>query len=212
MAAELQRVEIPGLADAVKREQRVRREAWVHVRHEIAGIPVRSLTLRDMEVLEELKNGFFCPWRFDSDEEYLSHCAQLVWWLSDCPKPERYRSTWRDLFTAKPRRELIEKLAAKPRELARDVAAFMRDQFMDAPKGAADSMGVAAAAGPAYIFDTLAAGGYSFKEDEILDMPLPRLWQLVRLVQRRVFGLPLTNPSDKLAADYLASMSNGGNN
>lgn len=212
MSADLQRVEIPGFADAVKREQRVRRQAWVHVRHEIAGVPVRSLTLRDMEILEEMQSGFFCPWRFDSDSEYLGHCAQLVWWLSDCPKPDRYRTTWRGLFAAKPRRELIAQLATKPAELARDTAAFMRDQFMDAPKGSAESFGTAAAAGPAYIFDTLAAGGYAFTADEILDMPLPRLWQLLRLVQRRVFGTALTNPSDKLATDYLASLAKGGNN
>jgi hypothetical protein len=212
MAVELQRVEIPGYADAVKREQRVRREAWVHVRHELAGVPVRSLTLRDMELLEEMRNGFFAPWRFDSDEEYLSHCAQLVWWLSDCPKPDRYRSTWRDLFTAKPRKELIAQLATRPAQLARDVAQFMRDQFMDAPKGQSGIASAATAAGPAYIFDTLAAGGYHFSADEILDMPLPRLWQLVRLVQRRVFGVPLTNPSDNIATAHLAATATGGPN
>lgn len=200
-------VEIPGFAEAVKREQAVRRQAWAGVRLSICGVKVRDLTLRDLETLEELQNGFFCPWRFDTDLEYLAHCAQLVWYLSDAPKPTSESVGWESVKAMRYRRRLNERLAGDPARLARETRDFLHRQFMDAPKGSSESMSAATAAGAAYVIDTLAAGGYSLPLDELLDLPLPKLWQLVRLVQRRVFGHPLTNPSDKLATDYLATLA-----
>jgi len=181
----------------------VRREAWAHSHTQICGVRVRVLTLRDVVILEELQNGFFCPWRFDSDEEYLSHCAQLVWWLSDLPKPPIYSRSIFHPWVAGRQRQLLSYLARHPKRLAEETNQFLRDSFMDAPKGSG-SQGTAVAAMPAYIADTLAAGGFKISVDEMLDMPIARLWQLVRLSTRRIYGTPLTNESDKLATDFLA--------
>ena len=62
-------VEIPGYAEALRREDRLRRQAWTNKSDTIAGVTVRALTWRDVETLAELRNGFFCPWRFDTDAE-----------------------------------------------------------------------------------------------------------------------------------------------
>jgi hypothetical protein len=202
-------VEIPGFAEAVKHEQQVRRQAFAGVPVRICGVLVRDLTLRDLEVLEELENGFFCPWRFDTDFEFLAHCAQLVWYLSDCPKPKGDSPlSWGYIVANAERKKLNLRLARHPDRLAKDTTAYLKRQFMDAPKGQTGHVAqCATAAGVAYILDALAAGGYAADIDRLMAMPLPQVWQLVRLVQRRVFGQTLTNPSDKLATDYLAQMA-----
>ena len=205
-------VEIPGYADALRREDRLRREAWVYDRSEIAGVKVRPLTWRDVEILAEMRNGFFCPWRFDSDAEYLGHCAHLVWWLSDCIKPAQGDSRLTGIMVAAQKARLIRHLAKTPHQLSADILRFIADTYMDAPRGGGHGTGATpVAGGPAFIADILAAAGYALTFKEILDMPLAQLWQIVRLARRRVYGETLTNPSDKLATDYLATLNQGKN-
>jgi hypothetical protein len=206
MSAVLEFKQIPGFADALRREASVRREAWAHTHTEIAGVRVRMLTMRDVVMLEELQNGFFAPWRFDTDEEFLAHCAQMVWWLSDLPKPPLYSRSIFHPWIAGRQQALIRYLAGRPKQLAEDTNRFLRDSFMDAPKGGG-TMGQAVAAMPAYLADTLAAAGFQITTDDMLDMPLTRLWQMVRLASRRVYGTAITNESDKLACDYLAGLN-----
>jgi len=210
MAADLKVVEIPGFRDACRREAGVRRAAWCSTHTTIAGVRVRLLTLRDTITLEEIGNGFFNPWRFDSDEEFLGHCAQLVWWVSDAPKPSPNERRVILPRVAYHRARLVAHLAKRPKELAEGVRAYLEDSFLDAPKGGGTG-GQAIAAAPAYIADTLAAGGYSLTLDEVLDMPVTRLWQLLRVAARRVFGVPATNYSDQIACDYLAQLNQGRN-
>jgi hypothetical protein len=211
MTAHLQFVEIPGLADAVRREADVRRSAWVATGTTIAGVRVRSMTLRDLTTLEEMRNGFCCPWRFDTVDEMLGHAAQLVWWLSDLPKPPLNSSrVWHPIVMAH-RAALLKHLAQRPAELINGVQTYLRDTFMDAPKGAGTS-GAPVAGSPAYIADTLAAGGLFEGIDAMMDAPLVRTWQLMRLAARRVYGVPVTNDSDKLACDYLARLNQQGAN
>lgn len=211
MAATLEQKEIPGFREALAREASVRRQAWVHRDSRIAGVRVRALTLRDVMTLEEMQNGFFAPWRFDSDEEFLGHCAQLVWWLSDSPKPSRESESALQPMVAAGRARLMRHLAARPEQLAKETTEFLRISFMDSPKGSADQTGSAVASIPAYMADTLAAANMFEGMDKILDMPLTQLWQLVRLATRRVYGIPLTNESDKIACEHLARINAGKN-
>ena len=210
MAADLQFVEIPGFRDALKREARIRREAWCATHTEIAGVRVRLLTLRDMVILEQLENGFFAPWQFDSEEEFIGHCAHLVWWLSYCPKPAQDARSWFQPRVMAARHRLIAHLKKRPQDLARGVRAYIDESFLDSPRGSG-SGGQPIAATPAYIADTLAAGGLFTTIDEMMDMPVTRLWQLLRVSARRVYGVPASNASDKLACDYLARANLGKN-
>jgi hypothetical protein len=210
MSAHLQFQEIPGFADACKREAKIRREAWAHSHTSIAGVRVRLLTLQDMVMLEEMGNGFFNPWRFDTEEEFLGHAAQLVWWLSDCRKPEtNSRSLWQPVV-AMQREKLLAFLRQRPEELASGVRAYLEDMFLDAPRGTGAG-GQAIAAAPAYVADMLSAGGMFMPLPEMMAMPVTRLWQLLRVAARRVYGLPQTNRSDAIACDYLASLNQGKN-
>lgn len=211
MTAHLQFVPIPGLADAVRREADVRASAWVNSVQTIAGVQVRHMTLRDLTTLEAMRNGFCCPWRFDSVDEMLGHAAQLVWWLSGLPKPPlNSNRVWHPLVMAH-RSRLMRHLAVRPAELINDTKRYLDNTFMDAPKGGGAVSGSPIAASPAYIADTLAAGGLFEGTDAMLDAPLVRTWQLMRLASRRVFGVPATNESDKLACDYLARLNQGNN-
>jgi hypothetical protein len=46
---------------------------------------------------------------------------------------------------------------------------------------------------------------------EMMAMPVTRLWQLLRVAARRVYGLPQSNRSDVIACDYLATLNQGKN-
>lgn len=208
MPAELQFVEIPGFADAIKREVEVRRSAYSNAVIRIAGVAVRKITLRDMLALEEMRNGFFVPFKFETRKELFGHSAQLVWWLSDCPKLcENYGRL--EYFTVIGKRAaLIKHLGKFPDELIDGVKQYLDDAFMDAPKGSGG--GASHASGPAYILDAFASGGYTYTFDQIANMPLVQLWQLLRLIHARLCGGVISNPSDKIACDYLAKQSAAG--
>lgn len=203
----LNQVQIPGYAEALRREDSVRREAFSHSLDSICGVPVRPLTLRDAITLEEMRNGFFCPFTFDADDELIGHCAQLVWWLSDCPKPGFYtKSIWQWRVAIR-RRHLCRYLGQFPTELVQGVHRFLKDAFFDAPKPSNGVKSAAVAAGPAYVFDTLAQAGYVLTPDQILDMPLAQLWQVLRLASRRLYGAPAVNESDRIATEYLETLN-----
>lgn len=200
-------IEIPGYAEALRRESDLRRKAWSADSEEIAGVRVRLLTFRDMEMLASMRNGFFCPWKFETDTEFLGHCAQLVWWLSDCAKPRRGGGFVSNIIVAAQVQRLTKHLGQHGKQLAEEVNAYLRDTFMDSPKGGGSSGAAPIASGPAYVADLLASAGYRMTLDEILDTPLIRLWQIMRLAQRRVTGDTPTNESDRIATDYLASLA-----
>lgn len=209
---------IPGYAEALRAESDARRRAYLPGLARIAGVPVRALTLRDMLWLEEMRNGFFCPWRFDSDDELRAHCAQLVWWLSASPKPDPNQSDrlgYSHLRLWLRRHALIRRLAACP-TLATETIAYIKAAFADAPKGSSDATSTrSATALPPSVCDLLAAAGHALHPDEVMDLPLVQLWQIIRLARARLTGEPLTNPSDQLACDFLAAQavaaSKGGN-
>lgn len=206
-------IEIPGYAEALRREDRLRRQAWTGTTDLIAGVTIRPLTWRDIETLAELRNGFFCPWKFETDGEYLGHCAHLVWWLSDCRKPAQRGETRLGVIIIEAHKaRIIRHLGKHPRELVEGVMRFLSDTFADGPRGGGSTgRGTTIAGGPAYIADTMAAAGYSFTIDQLLDMPVTRLFQLLRLANRRLYNAPAVNQSDIIASDYLAQINAGKN-
>jgi hypothetical protein len=165
-------------------------------------------------MLKEIRNGFFCPFTFETREELVGHCAQLVWWMSDCPKPGFYSNSKFNIRPKLARWALIQHLGRHADEMVAGVKQVLADAFFDAPKASAGGVsGGAIAAGPAYIMDTLAEAGYGFTLDDVLDMPLAQLWQLLRLASRRLYGADAVNESDRIACEFLAKLNQpGGNN
>lgn len=209
MSAHLPVIEIPGYAEAVRREDAARRRAWVNPQHEICGISIRPLTLRTMEQLAELQNGFFLPWKFESDEEFMAHCAQLVWWLSAAPKPKAGDGWWRRRYVVRAKEKLVRQLVRDPAALVAGVSGFLEEMFLDAVGGSSDGVRVAPIAGtPAFVADSIVAAGYPMTPEQVMDTPLPQLWQLQRVSAKRLTGTTPPNRSDKIATDYLAKLKN----
>jgi hypothetical protein len=54
--------------------------------------------------------------------------------------------------------------------------------------------------------DKFAEAGLPFTYQEIMDMPMRRLWQFWRIAVRRVNEAHLSNPSDDLATKVIAGV------
>ena len=75
-------VEIPGLAEARRREADRRDFAFLGIPESIMGVKVRPLSPRLLLVLDRLKNGFVVPCTFESSAERCAHAKQFLWVIS----------------------------------------------------------------------------------------------------------------------------------
>lgn len=213
--ATLQTVPIPGYADAVKRENRLRDTAFLDGHEIVCGVEVVPLSLRRLIWLEQARNGFVVPCRFESEQEMLAHALQCVYFCLpefEPPKSPRF-SFWQAFQDGVNQRAFFRKAlrAGAPDVIVQEVEAWLREAFMDAASSAGSRSEIPCqsyASYPAYIVDAFAGAGLPFTYDEIMDMPMRRLWQHWRVAMRRVHGVTLTNPSDQLAVEHLAHHGN----
>jgi hypothetical protein len=200
-------VEIPGYADALRREHAVRTGAFLGGNEVLCGVEVRPLSLRTLVRLEVAQNGFVVPCRFDNNGEAIAHALQVIWFCR--PKFDStfgVGSRWRMIREGIAMTTFILRMVTthwRDRlKIAHEVKAWIRDAFMDAPKGDGKQLAnrPSFAAYPAHIIDTLHGYGIKASMDEIMDMPLKQLWQHWRVaVKRENPKYPLVNPSDELA-------------
>lgn len=209
-------VKIPGYADAVRRERRVRESAFWAGNEVVAGVEVAPFSLRHLQWLELARNGFVVPCIFDNRDEMVAHAVQVLWFC---------RPGFRPPVTVRPGLAQVARIAFsaqlfavrtlwrnEPDKLVAEVEQWLADAFMDAPPGSADKPAPPSyAASQAYILDRFAEANLPFTFDEIMDMPLRRLWQHWRLASRRLADEKLTNPSDDVATRYLAGLSTNPN-
>lgn len=213
--ATLQTVPIPGYAEAIKRETTLRDTAFLDGRELVCGVEVLPLSLRRLIWLEQARNGFVVPCRFESEAEMLAHALQCIYFCLpefEPPKSPQF-SFWRAFQDGVSQRVFFRKVlrAGSPEVIVAEVEAWLREAFFDAGGSAVNAGEVAGqsyASYPAYITDAFAAAGLPFTYAEIMDMPLRRLWQHRRVALRRVHGVALTNPSDALAVEHLAKNGN----
>jgi len=209
--ATLQTVPIPGYADAVKRENRLRDTAFLDGHEIVCGVEVVPLSLRRLIWLEQARNGFVVPCRFESEQEMLAHALQCVYFCLpefEPPKSPRF-SFWQAFQDGVNQRAFFRKAlrAGAPDVIIAEIEEWLNGAFMDMMTGGGTKDEVpppSYASYPAYIIDRFAEAELPFSYDEILDMPLRRLWQHLRVSSRRIHGATLTNPSDAHAVDYLA--------
>lgn len=210
--ATLQTVHIPGYAEAVKRESKLRDTAFLDGREIVCGVEVEPLSLRRLIWLEQAKNGFVVPCRFDSEQEMLAHALQCVYFCLpefEPPKSPRF-SFWQAFQDGVNQRAFFRKAlrSGTPGAIVQEAEAWLREAFMDASSagGKSEVPAQSYASYPAYIVDSFAAAGLPFTYDEIMDMPLRRLWQHWRVAMRRTHGIALVNQSDDLAVEHLAKV------
>ena len=205
-------VPIPGFREAVQREQSVRETAFLGGLELVCGVVVRPFSLGSLILLDQAKNGFVLPLRFDNDSEIVAHAIQVLYFCSPkfkAPISPKY-SFFGQLIAVFKQQRFIRSVLRKsaPAKVISEVEAWIDDSMMDCPSGSSEGPKPQSyAAFPAYIIDRFAEGGMMFTESEIMNMPLRRLWQHWRLVRARTEGYPLTNPSDELAVNFLSGKS-----
>ena len=205
-------VEIPGYADALRKEARIRDTAFLDGLEIVCGVEVVPLSLRRLVWLEQAHNGLIVPWRWDSDQELLAHSLQVLYFCTprfSPPASPRYSflRSFRDgmMYQAFFRKTLR---SGTPEVIVKEIETWLSEAFMDSPAGGGSNEipGPSYASYPAYVVDKFAEAGLPFSYDEILDMPLRRLWQFWRVALRRLHDATLTNPSDLLAVNHLAEV------
>jgi hypothetical protein len=205
----LQTVQIPGYREAIRKERFLRDAAFLDGNEMLCGEEVSPLTLRRWVWLDQAHNGFMCPWNWDSDDQIIGHALAFVFFLKPEFRPQQAKDSFlRKWIQATKEHNFRVKLLRrhKPEELIEQIGAFIADAMMDAPSGGNGSnvSGKSDASFPAYIFDKFGEAGLTFTQNEILDMPLKRLWQHYRVACARCNDAKLTNPSDEVAVRFIA--------
>jgi len=223
--------DVPGYWEAVEREQVARDTAFLCVSRQIHGFTVRPVTLRSYGELRLASSPFLPPFRTPEAEDVVL----FLWRCSPDFTRQRTGMAWRrfkkqcqafmppvePLFkTAKAMRKFDERsfdalvILAK---LTTDLRKFVEDQMLDKPQGGGTSGMPDFCSDLASIVDRL-AGNYGWKEEDILDLPLARVFQYVKCcrvtdyIQNVRGGLKdnfpvMLNQSDKVIADYMADLN-----
>lgn len=204
-------VEIPGYADALRREAESRLDAWDDAWPTVCGIVMLPMTLRRIGILRRARNGYFVPCTWDNEIEPHSHARQIAWvcspeYFTPRSRFDLMRYNWR---LVRWRNQICRIPALK---FTHAVLEFYESEFFDSPfrhdrntdeqKVQAPSLG----ADIVYVADMFARAGYSFTLDQIMDMPMRQLWQFTRIIHKRE-GITLPNHSSILAADYVATLN-----
>lgn len=207
MSATLQTVAIPGYADACRKEARVRDTAFLDGLEIVCGVEVYPLSLRRLIWLEMARNGFVVPCRFDDEQEMLAHAVQLLYFCSPSFKvPKSPKVTlWGTFLNGFKQHRFMHKVlsSGSAHDIIMEVKEWQDENFMDAPTGSNEVTSASYVAYPAMLIDALASAGHSFSYDQVMDMPLRRIWQHWRVAMQRITGMALTNPSDIIAVQHL---------
>ncbi len=205
----LNKVEIPGFGEAVRKERQIRDRAFLGGNEILCGIIVRPLSLRTALYLEHSENGFFLPFRYDDGVEVVSHALQVLWYSRpgwSLPKI-RIPSLARSFVDGYRLRAFEFRMLSQMDgpSIVREVTEWVNEAMIDCPPGNSDGGARPSyASHVAHLVDVFAAANLKFTYDEIMDMSLKRLWQHWRLAANRVYDVKLTNPSDELAVQSIA--------
>jgi hypothetical protein len=139
----------------------------------------------------------------------LAHALQVVYFCTpkfQIPTTPKF-DFWKTFMSGVRQNAFFRKAlrSGTPEAIVQEVEKWMADAFMDSPAGnASEVQAPSYASYPAYIVDKFSEARLPFSYDQILDMPLRRLWQHWRVAVRRVNEVAVTNPSDTIRANYVA--------
>lgn len=183
--------QIPEYKQAAEQERANRELAFCGLPIPVCGLLSNVLTPRLYVRLWGCENAFVCG-RDPSSEDI----AMFLWFISldySLDAGERHR--------------FVKHRASKlhTAEAIRGIYGYLVMCFQDAPRGESDAEGMQKSytSGIAAIVDIL-AGEYGWGDKDILDMPLPRIYQYLRRIQmRRRPDLPIINGSDAVIGKWL---------
>lgn len=181
--------QIPGLREAVEKEQFIRDTAFLDIPEQICGIDVKPLTLRHVLALSLVGSPFMV-----GGNPSPVDCAQFLWCVSTRWNPD---SKWqRRLFMIR-----CGKINAV--DCVNQIDEFLRESFQDAPPrmGGGDRPSYYSYA--AFMVDTF-AHQYGWTDSQTLDMPCKRAFQLLCAIRKRNNPeATLFNPSDSVRGKWL---------
>jgi hypothetical protein len=193
---------IPGYAEAILEERRRRNRSEFRIPDRVCGVELRPLTLHDITVMQESGISFF-----DDSDEALDPPTSLVmllyWQWVERPLKASYRF----------KRRFARKVGRKDLGQAEtQISEWLKWQFADAPPSqSGGSRQVPITSFAVSICDSLASR-CSWARSEIMNMPLPVIWQHLKLAVVAVNpSAPRFNPSDSVKSDFLKTLnkSNG---
>lgn len=180
--------EIPGYAEAVNSEQVARELAFLPAPLPICGVPIRHMNARHFILLRGCRNRFLTGGRPQPGD-----LVGFLWFLS----PEyRIEPGYREAFAVE-RVNMLNEM-----DLARAIYDYLRAVWQDAPAGGGET-GKQYTAPVAWLVDVL-AHEYGWAEEAVLEMPLSRAFQYLRVIEMRSNPRkPQFNASDRLVSEHL---------
>jgi hypothetical protein len=185
----LQFEQIPGYAEEVNAEQANRESAFLAVTPPICGVPIQHMSLRHWMQLIGCKNRFI-----RGERPEASDVAMFLWFLS----PEYSTDVdARSKFIAERVRPL-DFLG-----VTREIYAYLNRVFQDIPQGDGSAAGKNYTAAVASIVDLLASE-YGWTDEHILTMPIARVFQYLRRIEKRRDPKAIQfNRSERLVSEWL---------
>jgi hypothetical protein len=130
-------VVIPGYAEAIRKETKLRDTAFLDGLDLICGIEVLPLSLRRLNWLEAARNGWVVACRFDDAQEMLAHALQVIWFCTPgfVPPATPVYSFWRSFHEGRRERAFFRRVLryGPAPQITAEIEAWLHDAFMDAP-------------------------------------------------------------------------------
>lgn len=188
------RIVIPGLAEAIEAETLRRETAFLSLAEPIGGIEQLPLTFRHFFFLEVARSPFVC-----GGSPSAGDVALFLWVCSPQFSPDQKPLTrfrrWRFIRRCR-RLSFLDTVD----EIRRRMDNAMADQ-------PASSGGRRAGNSPAGMLAMIVhniASAYGWSEDTIINLPVARALQYVRLIQiQNDPSVPIINASDRVTSDFL---------
>jgi hypothetical protein len=189
--------EIPGYAEACKKEQEIRDLAFCEWLVPLCGIQVKQFTYLHLLILANCENAFV-----EANRPQAEDVAFFLWVVSPDYRPNDTAA----------RDEFIEAIAEKVKFLpaCQEIYDYLNNAFQDSPA----SSGGSAKSYTSFVAPIcdLFAHEYGWDDQVTIKKPIARLYQLIRRIQKRNNPQAIMfNRSDAQISKWLASL-NGGNN
>lgn len=190
---------IAGYAEAVLEERRRRNRAECDIPETVCGVALRPLTLRDVTILQEAGVAFF-----DESPDALDasvSTVMLLWWQwTKRPEPASYRD----------KRRFSRRIGKLPMDQVwKEISEWIQWQFADAPPSNSTRKGTPPPITSFAVSITDAvASRCSWPRHEILNTPLPILWQHLKLSAASADPKsPRFNPSDRVKTEFMKKLA-----
>lgn len=179
--------QIPGLREAIEAEQHIRDTSFLPLPESVCGFDVKPLTLRHVLMLGAVGSPFI-----RGGNPLPSDIGAFLILVGDWQGFKRWSN--------------LRKLARVDFVSAiESVDSYVKESFQDSPPGT-ESTGVSYYSFAASIVDVFGKE-YGWREADILDTPLKRVFQYLKAISRRNGETVFFNPSDKVRGDWLAEVN-----